>query len=73
MTHWEVGYPGVTKDARSDRWDSGDRDDVDNNWRWGSNRLLLDDAIVLAVAAEEKAAGRATGWPRPATRATPCA
>jgi hypothetical protein len=52
-----VGYPGVTKDARSDRWDSGDKDDVDNNWRWGSNRMLLDDAIVLAVAAEEK--GRA--------------
>ncbi len=50
-----VGYPGVTKDVRSDRWDSGDKDDVDNNWRWGSNRMLLDDAIVLAVAAEEKA------------------
>ncbi len=50
-----VGYPGVTFDARSDRWDSGDRDDVDNNWRWGSSRLLLDDAIVLAYAAEEKA------------------
>ena len=49
-----VGYPGVTKDARSDRWDSGDQDDVDNNWRWGSNRLLLDDAVLLAVAAEEK-------------------
>jgi endoglucanase len=51
-----VGYPGVTKDARSNRWDSGDQDDVDNNWRWGSNRLLLDDGILLAVAAEEKAA-----------------
>jgi hypothetical protein len=51
-----VGYPGVTKDTRSDRWDSGDHDDVDNNWRWGSNRMLLDDAIVLAYAAEEKAA-----------------
>ncbi len=49
-----VGYPGVTKDVRSDRWDSGDKDDVDNNWRWGSNRLILDDAVVLAVAAEEK-------------------
>jgi hypothetical protein len=53
--HMKVGYPGVTKDARSDRWDSGDRDEVDNNWRWGSNRLILDDGIVLAVAAEEKA------------------
>jgi Glycosyl hydrolase family 9/Cellulase N-terminal ig-like domain len=51
-----VGYPGVTKDVKSDRWDSGDEDDLDNNWRWGSNRMLLDDAIVLAVAAEEKAA-----------------
>jgi len=50
-----VGYPGVTVDVKSDRWDSGDKDDVDNNWRWGSNRMLLDDAIVLAVAAEEKA------------------
>jgi hypothetical protein len=50
-----VGYPGVTFDARSDQWDSGDKDEVDNNWRWGSSRLLLDDAVVLAVAAEEKA------------------
>ncbi|RPI29557.1 MAG: hypothetical protein EHM61_01190 [Acidobacteria bacterium] len=49
-----AGYPGVTKDVRSNRWDAGDLDDVDNNWRWGSNRLILDDAIVLAVAAEEK-------------------
>ncbi len=52
----QVGYPGVTKDVRSDRWDSGDRDDVDNNWRWGSNRMILNDGILLAVAAEEKAA-----------------
>jgi len=55
VTHMAVGYPGVTKDVRSDRWDSGDKDDVDNNWRWGSNRMILDDGIVLAVAAEEKA------------------
>jgi len=55
VKHMQVGYPGVSKDARSDRWDSGDRDDVDNNWRWGSNRMLLDDAVVLAMAAEEKA------------------
>jgi endoglucanase len=53
--HAGVGYPGVTKDAKSDRWDSGDKDEVDNNWRWGSSRLLLDDAVVLAYAAEEKA------------------
>jgi hypothetical protein len=56
VRHMGVGYPGVTFDAKSDRWDSGDRDDVDNNWRWGSSRLLLDDAVVLAYAAEEKAA-----------------
>jgi len=49
-----VGYPGVTKDVRSNRWDSGDQDDVDNNWRWGSNRLILDDAVLIAIAAEEK-------------------
>jgi endoglucanase len=55
MKHMAVGYPGVTKDVRSHRWDSGDKDDVDNNWRWGSNRMILDDGIVLAVAAEEKA------------------
>jgi hypothetical protein len=55
VRHMQVGYPGVTKDVRSDRWKSGDRDEVDNNWRWGSNRLILDDGIVLAVAAEEKA------------------
>lgn len=51
-----VGYPGVTKDTRSKRWNTGDQDDVDNNWRWGSNRLILDDGIVLAIAADEKAA-----------------
>jgi Glycosyl hydrolase family 9/Cellulase N-terminal ig-like domain len=51
-----VGYPGVTKDVRSDRWKSGDKDDVDSNWRWGSNRLILDDAILMAIAAEEKQA-----------------
>lgn len=67
-----VGYPGVTKDARSNRWDSGDLDEVDNNWRWGSNRMLLDDAILLAIAAEEKAgAGEkeaAAGYARHAVR-----
>jgi hypothetical protein len=72
VTHMAVGYPGVTKDVRSDRWDSGDQDDVDNNWRWGSNRLILDDGIVLAVAAEEKArAGEraaAAGYARHAVR-----
>jgi hypothetical protein len=67
-----VGYPGVTKDARSDRWDSGDRDDVDNNWRWGSNRMILDDGVILAVAAEEKAGAgdrrAAAGYARHAVR-----
>jgi hypothetical protein len=65
-----VGYPGVSKDARSNRWDSGDRDDADNNWRWGSNRLILDDGILLAIAAEEKrAAGDAAGAARYARHA----
>ncbi len=62
-----VGYPGVTKDVHSNRWDSGDQDDVDNNWRWGSNRLILDDAIVMAIAAEEK---RAVGDKAAAARYT---
>jgi endoglucanase len=57
VKHMGVGYPGVTKDARSNRWESGDKDDVDNNWRWGSNRLILDDGVVLAYAAEEKTRG----------------
>jgi len=52
----KVAYPGVTKDTRSKRWNTGDRDEVDDNWRWGSSRMLLDDAILLATAAEEKAA-----------------
>jgi hypothetical protein len=70
VRHMAVGYPGVTKDVRSDRWDSQDKDDVDNNWRWGSNRMLLDDAIVLAVAAEEKrAAGDAAAAGRYARHA----
>ncbi len=61
----DVGYPGVTKDARSNRWDSGDRDEVDNNWRWGSNRMLLNDGILLALAAEERtAAGDRSGAAR---------
>jgi hypothetical protein len=54
IANMQVGYPGVTKDVTSDRWDSDDRDTADNNWRWGSNRMLLNDAIVLATAAEEK-------------------
>jgi hypothetical protein len=51
----KVGYPGVTKDTRSTRWNTGDRDELDQNWRWGSSRNLLNDAILLAFAAEEKA------------------
>ena len=34
---------------------TGDRDELDQNWRWGSSRNLLDDAILLAFAADEKA------------------
>ena len=61
----KVGYPGVTKDTRSTRWNTGDRDELDHNWRWGSSRMLLDDAILLAFAAEEKARdGRSRRRPR---------
>jgi hypothetical protein len=51
----KVGYPGVTKDTRSKRWNAGDRDELDQNWRWGSSRNLLNDAILLAFASDEKA------------------
>lgn len=52
LQYQQVGYPGVTFDVQSDIWDSGDRDEVDNNWRWGSNRMQLNDARILGFAAE---------------------
>lgn len=55
-----LGYPGVTWDPKSDQWDSGDQDDVDNNFRWGSHRMALNDArIVMAAAEIEKANNKA--------------
>lgn len=67
LKYQQVGYPGVTFDVQSDFWDNGDRDDVDNNFRWGSNRMQLNDARILMAAAdiehargEHKAAARYT-------------
>lgn len=52
------GYPGVTWDPQSDQWNNGDQDNVDNNVRWGSHRMALNDARILMAAAEiERAAG----------------
>lgn len=52
LRYQKVGYPGVTFDTRATVWNNGDRDEVDNNWRWGSNRMQLNDARILAFAAE---------------------
>ncbi|MDZ7924369.1 MAG: cellulase N-terminal Ig-like domain-containing protein [Marinagarivorans sp.] len=54
------GYPGVTWDPNSTRWNTGDKDNVDNNVRWGSHRMALNDArIVMAAAEIESARGDA--------------
>lgn len=47
-----LGYPGVTWDPYSDQWNNGDQDDADNNVRWGSHRMALNDARLLMAAAE---------------------
>ena len=47
-----LGYPGVTWDPYATKWNTGDQDDVDNNVRWGSNRMALNDARILMAAAE---------------------
>ncbi len=52
LGHQQVGYPGITFDVQSERWNSGDRDEVDNNFRWGSNRMQLNDARILMRAAD---------------------
>ncbi len=52
LAYQKVGYPGVTFDTQSDIWNSNDRDEVDNNFRWASNRMQLNDARLLALAAE---------------------
>ncbi len=54
LQYQQVGYPGVTFDVKSDFWDNSDRDDVDNNFRWGSNRMQLNDARILMAAADIK-------------------
>lgn len=52
LAYQQVGYPGVTYDVKSDQWNTGDRDEVDNNFRWGSNRMQLNDARILMRAAD---------------------
>jgi len=52
LQYQQVGYPGVTFDVQSDFWNNGDRDEVDNNFRWGSNRMQLNDARILMAAAD---------------------
>jgi hypothetical protein len=47
-----AGYPGVTWDPNSTQWNTGDQDNVDNNVRWGSHRMALNDARILMAAAE---------------------
>ncbi len=54
LAYQDVGYPGVTFDTKSNEWDSNDEDDKDNNFRWGSNRMQLNDARILMVAAKIK-------------------
>ncbi|PCK00659.1 MAG: hypothetical protein COA42_23855, partial [Alteromonadaceae bacterium] len=46
------GYPGVTWDPNSTQWNNGDQDNVDNNVRWGSHRMALNDARIMMAAAE---------------------
>ena len=69
-SHQKVGYPGVTWDAQSNQWNSGDLDEVDNNFRWGSHRMALNDARILMAAAEtaksQKANERAANFARSA-------
>ncbi len=54
LAYQDVGYPGVTFDTQSNEWNTGDRDEVDNNFRWGSNRMQLNDARILMMAAKLK-------------------
>lgn len=54
LIYQDVGYPGVTFDTHSNEWDSEDEDDTDNNFRWGSNRMQLNDARILMMAAKLK-------------------
>lgn len=54
LNYQKVGYPGVTFDTQSTEWRSGDEDDEDASFRWGSNRMQLNDARILMVAAKIK-------------------
>ncbi len=54
LEYQSVGYPGVTFDAQSSEWNTGDADDKGNNFRWGSNRMQLNDARILMMAARLK-------------------
>lgn len=51
LEYQEVGYPGITFDSQSNEWNSGDEDTTDDNFRWGSNRMQLNDARILMMAA----------------------
>lgn len=51
LGYQDVGYPGVTFNAKSDDWNSDDNDASDNNFRWASNRMQLNDARILMAAA----------------------
>ena len=50
-TQQNKGYPGVTWDPNSTQWNNGDYDLIDNNVRWGSHRMALNDARILIAAA----------------------
>ncbi len=52
LRNQQVGYPGVTLDVQANIWDAKDNDDKDNNFRWASNRMQLNDARILMVAAD---------------------
>lgn len=52
LAYQDIGYPGITFDTQSNTWDSNDEDNKDNNFRWGSNRMQLNDARILMEAAK---------------------
>lgn len=54
LHYQEVGYPGVTFDAQSTEWQATDNNEKDANFRWGSNRMQLNDARILMAAANIK-------------------
>lgn len=52
LSFQDIGYPGVTWDPNSSQWNTGDQDNKDNNVRWGSHRMALNDARILMAVAE---------------------